>query len=253
MSTLIMIHGAFCGGWVFDAFRQPFEAAGHTVIAPDLPGHAPGDPAQAVIGLSMRDYAAAIAEVVSAQPMPPVLVGHSMGGLVAQMAATRSTVEALVLLAPSPPWGVAGSSLEEAIAAFGVQMINPFAPGVVHPDANVMRQYGLDRMSEADAAHALARLKAESGQALRETLNWWLDPFMTTSLGAGPLTAPSLVLGGDRDCVHPTATLRQVAERIGGHFDILPGMSHWLPAEPGWETVAGRALTWLDETVRAAA
>lgn len=253
MNPVIMIHGAFCGGWVFDAFRRPFEAAGHQVIAPDLPGHAPGDPAGAVSGLSMSDYATVVADVVRAQPKPPILVGHSIGGLVAQMAATRSEVKALVLLAPSPPWGVAGSSLEEAIAAFGVQMINPFSPGVVHADADVMRHYGLDRMSEADAAHALARLKAESGQALRETLTWWLDPFMTTSLGAGPLKAPSLVLGGDRDCVHPAATLRQVADRIGGRFEMLPGMSHWLPAEPGWEAVASRALAWLDETAQAAA
>ena len=33
-----MVHGAFCGGWTFDVFRQPFEAAGHTVQAPDLLG-----------------------------------------------------------------------------------------------------------------------------------------------------------------------------------------------------------------------
>lgn len=248
-----MIHGAFCGGWAFEAFRKPFEAAGHEVETPDLRGHAPADPAEAVIGVSMRDYAADVAAHVRSLAEPPVLVGHSLGGLVAQLVASRTPVRALVLLAPSPPWGVAGSSLEEAITAFGVNLISPFAPGAVHADPDIMRHYGLDRMPDAEAATALVRLKAESGQALRETLNWWLDPFMATSLGPGRLAAPSLVLGGERDSVHPPATLRQVAERIGGRFEMLPGMSHWLPGEPGWETVATRALAWLDETTRAAA
>ena len=98
----------------------------------------------------------------------------------------------------------------------------------------------------------LARMRPESGRAVREVLNWWLDPFMTTSAGAGPLKAPCLVLAGEGDVVHPPATVRQTAQRIGGQYLQLPGMSHWLLGEPGWEEVAEIALGWLEAAEAAA-
>jgi pimeloyl-ACP methyl ester carboxylesterase len=251
MTAIVMVHGAFCGGWAFDQFRAPFEAAGFTVIAPNLRGHDQGEPSASVVGVSMKDYAADIARICEEQAEPPVLLGHSMGGLVAQLAARRSPVKALVLLAPSPPWGVAGYSIEEAMTAFGVQMMGSFSSGALEPDRGLMRMYSLDRMAEADREAAIARLRAESGLAVRETLNWWLDPFMTTSVGAGPLSGPALVIVGERDVVHPAATARTTADRIGAQFQVMPKMSHWLVGEPGWDAVAQASLTWLAEAALA--
>lgn len=253
MTTIVMVHGAFCGGWAFDRFRAPFEAAGHDVITPDLRGHAPGAKSGAVIGVSMADYAADIAQLCADLPEPPVLLGHSMGGLVAQLAAKRAAVEALVLLAPSPPWGVAGSSIEEAVTAFGVHVMGSFSSGSLEPDRSLMRLYSLDRMPEAEREAIIARLGRESGLAVRETLNWWLDPFMTTSVGVGAISAPAFVISGERDVVHSSATARATAQRIGGTFREMPGMSHWLVGEPGWDAVAELALEWLTEGARAAA
>ena len=253
MTAIVMVHGAFCGSWVFEHFRTPFEAAGFEVIAPDLRGHGEGEPASAVVGVSMTDYAADVARLCDSFPEPPILLGHSMGGLVAQLAARRSKIRALVLLAPSPPWGVASSSLEEAATAFGVQMMGAFSSGALQPDKSLMRTYSLDRMPRADQDAAVARLRPESAMAVRETLNWWLDPFMTTSVGPGAITAPSLVISGQADVVHSPATARSTAERIGAAFPVMPGMSHWLVGEAGWENVAETALRWLAEEVSLAA
>jgi len=246
-APVIMAHGAFCGGWAFEAFRAPFEAAGHTVLAPDLRGHGADDRPDAVVGVSMTDYARDIAALCAAQPTPPILIGHSLGGLVAQLAARRAKVGAVVLLAPSAPWGVTGSSVEEAVTAVGLHMLGPFWAQGVSPDRDLMRGYSLDRMEKAGREAVVARLRPESGRALWETLNWWLDPFMTTSVGAGPLGVPALVLCGERDVVHPPGTVRQTAERIGAEFRLLPGMSHWLLGEAGWEDVADQVLAWLGE------
>lgn len=253
MTAIVMVHGAFCGGWAFEHFRAPFEAAGFEAIAPDLRGHAPGDPDDAVVGVSMSDYAADIARLCATFPEPPVLLGHSMGGLVAQLAARRANVRALVLLAPSPPWGVAGASLEEAATAFGVQMMGAFSTGAMQPDRSLMRAYSLDRVPKAEREAAVARLRPESAKAVRETLNWWLDPFMTTSIGPGALSAPSLVISGEGDVVHSPGTARAIAERLGATFKTMPGMSHWLVGEPGWENVAEAALRWLAEEASLAA
>ena len=253
MTAIVMVHGAFCGGWCFEHFRAPFEAAGFEVIAPDLRGHAQDAPTNAVIGVSMSDYAADIAQLCDSLDEPPVLLGHSMGGLVAQLAARRAKIRALVLLAPSPPWGVVGSSLEEAATAFGVQIAGLFSSGALEPDRGLMRAYSLDRMGKAEREAAVARLRPESAMAVRETLNWWLDPFMTTSVGPGAIVAPSLVISGQGDVVHSSVTAKAIAERIGATLKIMPGMSHWLVGEPGWETVAQTALTWLAEEVSLAA
>lgn len=250
MPTVVMTHGAFCGGWAFETLRAPFEARGWTVLAPDLPGHGA---AGGVAGLSMSDYAKSLVTVCAELPEPPVLLGHSMGGLVCQMAARRVKARALVLMAPSPPWGVAGSSIEEAITAFGVTLADPFWCGSVQPDRHLMRHHTLDRTPKAVRDAVLARLTPESGRAVREVLNWWLDPFMTTSVGVGRLPMPSLAVVGDRDVVHPPATVRQTAERIGADFRVMPGMSHWLIGEEGWEEVAEAALGWLESRVPVAA
>ena len=238
---VIMVHGGFCGGWAFDAFRQPFEAAGYDCLAPNLRGHGDGGK---IVGVSMTDFARDIAALIEAQPEPPVLIGHSMGGLVAMMAAAKAPVRALVLLAPSPPWGVAGASLEEASSALALHALGPFWLQAVEPDYASARLYSLDRLDKVDREAAFARMTAESGRALWETLNWWLDPFMTTSVAADRIKAPVLVAVGARDMIHPPATVRQTAERLKADFRIFDGMSHWLLAEPGWDTVAKACLDW---------
>jgi pimeloyl-ACP methyl ester carboxylesterase len=249
-APVVMVHGAFCGGWAFDRLRQPFEAAGHQVLTPDLRGHDPHAAPDAVLGVSMRDYAGDVAALCGALPEPPILLGHSMGGLIVAMAAANAPVRALVLLAPSAPWGVAASSMEEAVSAFGLHLLGPFWAQSIAPDLALMRRYSLERMTRPDQEEILSRLRPESGRALWETLNWWLDPFMTTSIGEAP--APCLVIGGERDVVHPPATVKQTATRLGASFIEAPGMSHWLPGEPGWLEVAEITLGWLESVAAAA-
>jgi pimeloyl-ACP methyl ester carboxylesterase len=240
--SVIMVHGGFCGGWAFDAFRRPFEAAGYACLTPDLRGHGADD--RGVAGVSMTDFAGDIAALVDAQPEPPVLIGHSMGGLVAMMAAAKAPVRALVLLAPSPPWGVPGASLEEAASAMSLHALGPFWLQAVEPDFASARLYSLDRLDTAARKATFDRMTAESGRALWETLNWWLDPFMTTSVAVDRIKSPVLVIVGARDMIHPPVTVRQTAERLGADYRVFDDMSHWLLAEPGWEDVAKACMDW---------
>ena len=243
--TVIFAHGAFCGGWAFEQFRTPFEARGLRTLAPDMRGHTAKSPRGGCANLSMSDYAADLARLIGEQDEPPVLIGHSLGGLVAQMAAAKAPVRALVLLAPSPPWGVAGSSLEEAGSALALHALGPFWLQSVDPDYASARLYSLDKLDKEARKATFARMTAESGRALWETLNWCLDPFMTTSVAVDRIKAPVLALAGDRDLIHPPATVRQTAARLSADVLTFDGMSHWLIGERGWEKVAQSCLDWL--------
>jgi len=253
MSPIVMVHGAFVGGWSFEWFQRPFRARGHAVLTPDLRGHGPYEPRERVTGVSMRDYARDIARLCQTLDEPPVLIGHSLGGLVAQLAANKVKPKAVVLLAPSPPWGVTGWTPDAVMGALGVQLVSLLSGGAIEPSRPLMREFSLPRMSEKEAAPILARMRPESSRAVRETLLWWLDPFMTTSLGPGPLPVPSLVICGEHDRINPPETGRLVARRIGGEFRLAPQMSHWLLSEPGWQSVAGQVLDWLSELRQQAA
>jgi pimeloyl-ACP methyl ester carboxylesterase len=151
-----------------------------------------------------------------------------------------------VLLAPSPPWGIAGGSFEEAISAVSLYALGPFWTMAVEPDRASARGYSLDRLPTSEQRAIFDRMVPESGRALWETLNWWLDPLMTTSVPVASIKAPVLAVAGERDRIHPPATVAQVAERLGGSCEVMGGMSHWLVAEPGWEAVAQGCLAWLD-------
>ncbi len=252
-APVVMVHGAFCGGWVFERFRQPFEAAGHEVLAPDLKGHAPGSSRGAAAGVSMSDYARQISDLCNACDEPPILIGHSIGGLVAQLAAQRAELSGLILLAPSAPWGVAGGSMEEAASAVSLYALGAYWMQAIEPDYSLARLYSLDRMEPDDRTAVYERMVPESGLAMWQTLNWWLDPFMTTSVTPASIRAPVLALAGGKDLIHPAATVRQTAARLGAEFRLMPQMSHWIPGEPGWDEAAEVCLSWLAADRRAVA
>jgi pimeloyl-ACP methyl ester carboxylesterase len=86
MTTFVLIHGAFSGGWSWEKVAPRLEKAGHRVLAPDLPGH--NRPGQNVPeGHNVQTYAEAVARLLDEQPAPVILVGHSMGGTVISQAA----------------------------------------------------------------------------------------------------------------------------------------------------------------------
>lgn len=242
-APLVLIPGAFCDGWAFDAWRPALEASGRCCTALDLPR----DPA---LWRSLTDFASVVAEAAGGNAEPPVLVGHSMGGLLAQLAAARLAaagrpVAGLVLLAPSPPWGQpVVSGLEVASGPILAAVLGPYWLGEVEPDWPVMRGYTLDRLPEAEARAIYARMRPESGRALYEVLNWWADPTMAAYVP--PMHLPTLVITGELDRVHSPPSTALTAHRLGGRHLVLPGVSHWTVGGPGTEAGLRGMLEWLD-------
>lgn len=115
MAALVFIHGAWHGGWCWEPFAEILRAQGHAVAAPDMPGKG-----------GLADYAAHALEAVCTLPEPPILVGHSQGGMVCTAAAEQSPerIRGLVYLAAFLPR--AGQSIVDILRENKVKMPLPY-------------------------------------------------------------------------------------------------------------------------------
>jgi pimeloyl-ACP methyl ester carboxylesterase len=249
---VVMIHGAFCGGWVLEPWRVLFEANGFRVHAPTLRHHDCGrNPSPELGTTGLQDYVSDLGIVLDGLEQPAILVGHSMGGLLAQMLAARRSVRALVLLAPSVPWGVLPSTPFEIVSAQALYMAGSFWNQVLRPTHWIAAANALDMVPHPTRDEIFARFVPESGQATFEIMHWPLDLARAAQVDPRAVTCPILCLSGARDRVNPPATVRRIARRYEGRviYEELAGHSHWLIGEPSWEKIAGRALEWLDEVL----
>ena len=98
MATFILIHGAWHGGWCWDKVKPLLEKNGHTVVAPDLPGH--GEDKTPIADVSLAAYTERVCQVIDRQSEKVILVGHSLGGLSITQAAEQrpDNIELLVYL-----------------------------------------------------------------------------------------------------------------------------------------------------------
>jgi pimeloyl-ACP methyl ester carboxylesterase len=248
-TPIVFVHGAFCGGWAFDAFREPFEAAGFETHAPNLPFHERGADLEQLAQSGLKAYADSIITYTHGLSAPPILIGHSLGGLVAQLAALHTPVAALVLLAPSAPWGVMATTMEEHGNQLGLAMLGDFWRRPIPPDYNVARGNTIDRLSRDDARRAFARFVPESGRAIREAMQWWTDHSMAGAAPVYRIDAPLLAIAGGKDRVNSSSTVRRIVNRFPdgqAQFHEFETMSHWLIGEPEWTDVAQLSLNWLE-------
>ena len=109
--AIVMLHGAFSGAWSFDVFRAVFAEQSWDCHAPDLIGHG-ADKAQGdrLAGISLARYTAQIQDYLAQFSSPPVLLGHSMGCIVAQQLAARGLARALILIGPAGRHGILPSA-----------------------------------------------------------------------------------------------------------------------------------------------
>ena len=102
MAGILLVHGAWHGPWCWDGFAQRLAGAGHDVRTVRLRGH-DGSPGR--LWYRVRDYVRDVSEAVNRFPEPPVVVGHSLGGLVVAKYLERGRARGAVLLAPIPQAG----------------------------------------------------------------------------------------------------------------------------------------------------
>lgn len=249
--TVLMIHGMASGQWAWDNYRNIFEAAGYHCVAVTLPFHNSDPTADAHPKLgtaSLLDYAAALEHQIRALPEKPILIGHSMGGLLAQMLAARGLAQAAVLITPAPPAG---------ILALLPSVLKAFAPVVSR--WNFWQQpfrfswktaeYGiLNRLSPAQQAAEYAQFVPESGRAAFEIGYWILDRKKASAVDASQVTCPMLVVGATEDRITPAHVVKQIAEKYPtATYRQYNQHAHMIMIEDGWQRVAQDVLAWMQQ------
>jgi non-heme chloroperoxidase len=240
---LVFVHGAFAGAWCWDEYFLPwFSARGYDAHAVSLRGHGGSSLAGSLDAVRIDDYVADIVAAAAELARPPVLIGHSMGGIVVQRAARACKAVGMALLAPVPPQGLGLSMWSLAtrdpplFLALGMMQFGGTRNGIRR-----VRDYLFSQsLSERDAMRYLMRMQHESQRAIMD-LTWPQRASIASSVGV-----PALVLGADRDAFFTRAMIEESARFHGVAPDFVSGMAHVMMLEPGWREVAERLCAWLD-------
>ena len=247
-TPVMMAHGMCCTGAVWHNFRAFFEARGTRVYTPTLRPHVrtrlDQRPHPDIRKLAFADYIADLEQEALAiereTGKKPAMIGHSMGGLLAQALAERGTVSAAVFISPSPPAGVRilASHVYWTLlfAADRVRLV----PRAIKADRRMAGYLALNAVPAARHAAIHGSFVHESGRAFIDLGHWPIDEHK--------VRIPVLTVSAKRDRLVPAALVRLTAKkyaRVGGEFREYAAHGHWLYDEPGWEKPAADIYDWL--------
>ncbi len=239
---VLFVHGMFGGAWYFERYQRFFARRGYSSYAVNLRGHHDSRLVEDLGKVSLSDYVED-ARTVARHLGRPIVIGHSMGGLIAQKLAEADVVAAAVLVAAAPP-----------------RWITPATPMLLRKHLKhawrILRQksvrgapedhlaLSLNRMPPDEAVVALSRLVPESGKAALQL------SLSTVAVDAREVRCPMLGVVGLDDRFIVPRVMRSIARKFDMRLVELPGYAHFIITEPGWEKPAGIIADWLDETVR---
>ena len=251
-TPVVLIHGTNAGPWTMSNFSGYFEQKGFRCHTPAYRHHnrpASDETSALLVGTSIADYVEDIAEFVGTLDTAPILVGHSLGGIVAQKLAARGLPRAIVLLNGSVNWGVLPTTDQERALGKMFMSAGRFWEGTVLPDFETMAKFGLNRLDPDEQRRIFDRLGPESGRVMFELFFWMFDENQTTKIDYDRVTCPVLMVSGSDDLAIPPSTARLIAERHGARatFHEAPGFGHYLTLEPEWKKIAEICAEWMIE------
>ena len=235
----ILIPGAWTRAAAFDDVRAALAAGGYPTDAVELPARA-----RRVVQLDrggLLAIDAVIDERIDRCDGPPILIGHSLGGLMALRAARRHDVRALVLLMPAPPTGM----LPTLLAGAARRPVN-----TLHAGAALSVTLG-DRLGiGAPAGLYSDRVTAQDmarGAAYRTDESWLVLAALAigTRQPVEPVGVPTLLVAGAQDGFTPTDVLLPLAESLDAEF-VEFDVAHAFNEEPTYPIVTDAVVGFLN-------
>jgi pimeloyl-ACP methyl ester carboxylesterase len=253
---ILLIHGTWCNGTSWGDFATQVERRGFTVHAPTLRHHGPPNEAdvwgnaQKVTNVGLLDYVADLAELVDSMDSPPIIVGHSVGALLAQLLAARRPNKGVILLgaAPAPGMFAFYPSMVRLWMRYLPQWLSrtPMYPVSWNPWTELICNAQPPELQES----YYATLCAESGTAYFEMALWFLDRKRAARVDYDAIRSPVLSITGSQDkCTVPRIG-RVTAQKYGqsGAYVELEGSDHMMIGGPYLSKTLAAVDEWLTNT-----
>lgn len=241
---ILFVHGMWHAAWCWAEHLMPYFAQhGYTSYALSLRGHSGSKGRERLRWTSLADYVADVTQVTGQMDSPPVLVGHSMGGMIVQKYLESNRAPAAVLLASAPPTGLVPATVRVALRHpwpfIKANLTMSMFPIVSTPRLAQEAFFSAD-MPEEKVRRYFSRLQDESYRA-------YLDMLGLSLPKPERVKTPLLVLGGADDSLFLLKDTEATARAYGATAEVLPHMAHDMMLEEGWQAAADRILGWLDE------
>jgi pimeloyl-ACP methyl ester carboxylesterase len=241
-APLLFVHGAWHAAWCWDEhFLSFFADRGYRALALSFRGHGNSPTDKPLRSCSVADYIADVSSVAAGLPTPPVVIGHSMGGLIVQKYLEAHQAPAGVLLTSMPPQGNLGSALRwirKRPSHFAKMAITGKALPYIGTPELARERFFSPHTPENDVVAYAARLQEDSARI-------GIDCALLRLPRPKRVTTPLLVLGADEDGAHTREEVMDTARAYGTDAEFFPDMGHDMMLEPGWEDVAERIDAWL--------
>lgn len=250
---VVLIHGMWSTGETLSELQQAFERQGYVVHAPTLPYHKEKsaydtDDRARLARASLQEYVDFIVAKVNALETAPILVGHSMGGLLAQLVAARVQVDKLVLLSSAAPGGINSWSWS-MVRTFGRNLFRfPLWTRVTEVRESNIR-YGIANTQTPVVQRQIFDMSTyESGMATFQIGVGGFLPHGFSRVDAQAVQSPVLVIGGTVDRITPIKIQRAIANKYGARAQLveLPGVCHWTVGGSNFPRVCSTMFHWLE-------
>jgi pimeloyl-ACP methyl ester carboxylesterase len=241
---LLFVHGAWHAAWCWDEhFLDFFADRGYRALAVSLRGHGGSPTARPLRMCSIADYVDDVASVTDSLPTRPVVIGHSMGGLVVQKYLESHSAPAAVLVASVPSRGGLGAVLRQLRQhpwrITRVLLTGNSLRGVAKTPELCRERFFSAHTPESKVLEYHARLQEESARVIRLDLTLLSLPRPTR------VSTPVLVVGAECDGIFSEKEERTTAHAYRTEAEIFRDMGHDMMLEPGWHAVAERIDSWL--------
>jgi pimeloyl-ACP methyl ester carboxylesterase len=249
--TIFMIHGMWCGPWCWENYRPFFNGRGYRCLTPpllyhDVDAHGTPDPRLSTTGL--LDYVSDLEQRIRRLEEKPIIMGHSLGGLLAQLLAARIPARALVLLCPAAPAGILAITPSVLKSFWSIQTRWGFWRKPMLPSFEEAAYAAFHLLTPEEQRANYARMVHESGRVATQIGYWFLDPKRPSRVDENKITCPILVVSGQLDRITPASVVRRVARKYQPRvtYREFEDQAHWVLGQPGWQEVANYVAGWLE-------